>query len=83
MSFFAESATKRESHHHIFSTLGTGIVKSLRASHVVNGGLFWRNEAIGGGESQEMTTHHLLKLVVCIFKYFLSFICLMAPQSKY
>ncbi len=47
MSFFAETVAKRESHHHIFSTLATGTAKSLRLNHMVNGGLCWRNEVIG------------------------------------
>lgn len=33
---------------HIFSTLATGTAKSLRLNHMVNGGLCWRNEVIGG-----------------------------------
>ncbi len=51
-SFFAENVTKRESHHHIFSTLATGTAKSLRLNHMVNGGLCWRNEVIGKKKSK-------------------------------
>lgn len=60
MLFFVESATKRESHHHIFSTLATGTAKRLRLSHMLNGGLCWR-DVVMGKKKQEMTILQLLK----------------------
>ncbi len=65
------NVTKRESHHHIFSTLATGTAKSLRLNRMVNGGLCWRNEVIGK-KKQEMTTLQLLKIALSA-RYFCLF----------